>query len=529
MKGTVHTLATTIALGIVSIAGCAGDEAANAEMGSYNDNTGYYPEADLAVAHAEDMNRERYDDVGTNPFVVAAHDPFSTFAADVDTASYDIFRRDITDSRLPDPSSVRLEEFVNYFDYRYPAPTAADPHPFIISLDAAPNFLDDTTTLLRVGIQAEAAPAKKPANLVFLIDVSGSMTDANKLPLVKTVLSKTLDVLDPDDTVSIVTYASDTGVRLPPTPVSDKSTILAKIDGLASGGSTAGASGIQLAYEQAERAFLEGGINHVILCTDGDFNVGPSSTTELVSLIEEKRTTGITLTVLGFGYGNLNDAMMEQVSNAGNGIYAVIASESQAERYVEKRMLSTIYHVAKDMKIQVEFNPDQVEAYRLLGYENRAIADDDFRDDAVDGGEVGAGHRVTALYEIVSAGGEIPSPEGAPTIEDGDPVEGDREIAGEEMVRVKVRYKQPGASDEDEASEVFETLVPDDISASAWSLDEDYQWAVSVAAFAEILKGSPFRGNNDLAAIEDVVSAATWLDGDREEFKHLFETAKRFL
>lgn len=476
-----------------------------------------------------DENNEQYEPVGTNPFVVVAHDPFSTFAADVDTASYDIFRRDVQQGRLPDPDSVRLEEFVNYFRYNYPAPEPGDEHPFSITLAAAPNLFPRETTLLRVGIQAELPPEKKPANLVFLIDVSGSMTSEDKLPLVKTLLTATLDVLDPTDTVSIVTYASDTGVRLAPTPVSNRSRIVEEINALESGGSTAGASGINLAYEQAEAAFIDGGINHVLLCTDGDFNVGPSSDAALVSLIEEKRATGITLTVLGFGYGNLNDSMMEKVSNAGNGIYAVISSEEQAERYVEQRMFSSLYHVAKDMKIQVEFNPDYVYAYRLLGYENRAIADDDFRDDSVDAGEVGAGHRVTALYELVPTGGSVPEPAGAPAVEDGDAVDGEREIAAADMVLVKVRYKEPGADESAEAFEVSSRLAPDAVVSETDAMDEDLEWAVAVAAFAEILKESPYADPGSLLLIQDIVASETWLDSDREEFKTLFETTTSLL
>jgi Ca-activated chloride channel family protein len=267
---------------------------------------------------------------------------------------------------------------------------------------------------------------------------------------------------------------------------------------------------------------MAGGINHVILCTDGDFNVGPSSDDELVALIEEKRQTGITLTVLGFGSGNLNDSMMEKVSNAGNGIYAVISSESHADRFVEDRMLATIEHVAKDMKIQVEFNPEVVTAYRLLGYENRAIADDDFRDDSVDAGEVGSGHRVTALYELILNGGEVPDIEGAPAVEDGEAVSGEREIAPEDMVLVKVRYKDVGASEQDPAREVTATMTPKEITSSLEGAEENFQWAAAVATLAEILKESPYAEQSALTEIEGIVAAKEWLDADRAEFKELF-------
>ncbi|MBN1654545.1 MAG: VWA domain-containing protein [Deltaproteobacteria bacterium] len=471
---------------------------------------------------------DKYEEVGTNPFVLTAYDPFSTFAADVDSASYDLFRRDVTDGFLPRPASVRLEEYVNYFTYDYPAPSQEDEHPFSISLAAAPSLFNSQTRLLRVGIQAVKPPPseKKPANVVFLIDVSGSMSSSDKLPLVQSLLTQTLEVLGPDDTVAIVTYASGTGVRLTPTPVSEKTAIAAAINGLSAGGSTAGASGIALAYEQAEQGFIEGGINHVVLCTDGDFNVGPSSDQALVDLIEQKRQTGITLTVVGFGSGNLNDSMMEKVTNAGNGIYAVISSQEQAERYAAERMLNTMIQIAKDMKIQVEFNPETVYAYRLLGYENRAIADEDFRNDVIDAGEVGAGHRVTALYELVMVGDEIPDIEGAPEPQDGEPVEGEREISAENMVLVKVRYKEVDATQEDPAFEVSSSLQPEQIADDYSNADMDFQWAIAIASFAEILKHSPYADRGRLDEIEEIVTEQTLRDVDREEFVELFAIAK---
>jgi Ca-activated chloride channel family protein len=475
-----------------------------------------------------DNQGDKYEYLGTNPFIVTAHDPFSTFAADVDTASYDIFRRDVNNGYLPTKESVRLEDYVNYFTYNYPAPAPEAEHPFTISLAAGPDIFGNETSLVRVGIQGKLPPPfeKKPTNLVFLVDVSGSMTSGDKLPLAKHVLTKTLDVLDDGDKVSIVTYASNVGVRLSPTDVSNKGSILSAIDSLSSGGSTAGASGINLAYDQAEEAFIEDGINHIILCTDGDFNVGISGDQALVDLIVEKRKSGITLTVLGFGVGNLNDSMMEKISNAGNGFYAMISSEAQADRYVEDRMLATMVLIAKDMKIQVEFNPDDVYAYRLLGYENRLIDDDDFRDDTVDGGEIGAGHRVTALYEVVLPGGTIPDKPGVPEAVDGEPVEGEREIDGSNMVLVKVRYKDVDAAEADPAYEVRSTITTADIKESHGAANGDFKWAAAVAAFAEILKESPYANVDGLSTIEDIVTEKNWLDSDRAEFVTLFNKAK---
>jgi Ca-activated chloride channel family protein len=345
---------------------------------------------------------------------------------------------------------------------------------------------------------------------------------------VQRVLRKTLEVLAPTDTVAITTYAGGAGLALPPTPVSSNEEIITVIDGLVAGGSTAGAAGIHLAYEQAEAAYIKGGINHVMLCTDGAFNVGTSTTEELKALIEEKRQTGITLTALGFGYSS-NDAMMEEISNAGNGVYGVISSAEQADDYVENRMLANIYYVAKDMKIQVEFNPEKVLAYRLLGYENRAIADQDFRDDKVDAGEVGTGHRVTALYEVILNGGSVPRLPGAPETEDGPPSEEPREISAEDMVLVKVRYKEVDATADDPATEVSATLTEGEIMASLGNMDDDFQWAAAVASLAEILKKSAFVDLLALQDIESIISAKAGTDPDRTEFVTLFGQAKALL
>jgi Ca-activated chloride channel family protein len=462
---------------------------------------------------------------GTNPFVLTAHDPFSTFAADVDTASYDVFRMYALQGTLPPASGVRLEEYVNYFSYNYPAPAADGPHPFYISLAAAQQVFDRPTTLLRVGIQATNPPpyAKKPANLVFLLDVSGSMDDPVKLPLIKTMMVQALDVLDPTDTVAVVTYSTTATVMLTPTPVSSRQTIVNVINSLAAGGSTAGADGIGLAYQQATNGFIPGGINHIVMCTDGDFNVGPSSTADLLALIKQKRQTGVTLTLLGFGSGNLNDSMMEAVADAGNGIYSVITDADHAQQYVRNKLLATIVHVAKDMKIQVEFNPDLVYAYRLLGYEDRDIADANFRNDLIDAGEVGAGHRVTALFEMVLTGGTIPSRTGAPAPDDGPPSTLPREIATTDLALVKVRYKTIDAADTDPALEVSTTLPA--TAPQAWLdvADQDLRWATAVAALAEILKGSPYADKTFVPAIRSVCAAQATRDADRQEFDTLLE------
>ena len=288
-------------------------------------------------------------------------------------------------------------------------------------------------------------------------------------------------------------------------------------------------AGITLAYKQAQAGFIEGGINHVILCSDGDFNVGTSSTDALVDLIVEKRKTGITLTVVGFGTGNLNDEMMEWVSNAGNGVYAVISDEDQAVLYAQERMLSTITLIAQDVKIQVELNPDHVAAYRLLGYENRALEDDLFRDDKVDAGEVGAGHTVTALYELALTEAGIPKPEGAPAVEDGDPYDGERTVAPEDLCVVRVRYKAVGASEEDAAMEVSATLGADAASGALSDAGPDFRWAAAIAAFAEILKESPHASRGNLGAIKDLLDGAAGEAPDRQELLTLFTKAEKLL
>jgi Ca-activated chloride channel family protein len=527
--GGAHAVPGTGTGGVAATGGAmaaGGRMAAGGSMATGGSATGGTPTFDEGSGGTAAQPDPATQSTASNPFVIVEHDPLSTFAADVDTASYDMFVQYMNSGALPPASSVRLEEYVNYFDYDYPAPEADSEVPFSISLAAAPTIMDRDTTLLRVGIQGRLPPEeeKKPTNLVFLVDVSGSMQTATKLPLVQYTLLETLDVLDPSDTVSIVTYASDTRVRLEPTPVSDRTLIEQEITALSAGGSTAGAAGLELAYQQAEAGFIEGGINHIVLCTDGDFNVGVSSTEGLLALIKEKRESGITLTALGFGINN--DSMMEAVSNAGNGIYGVIADEDHATSYVHERMLSTLVHIAKDVKLQVEFNPDDVYAYRLLGYVDRAIADTDFRNDVVDAGEIGAGHRVTALYELVLVGHDIPSATGAPTLDDGEAYDGEVEVDPDDLVLVKVRYKDVDAEANDPAYEVAEGLAPSEVAESYANLDTDFQWAIAVASFAEIVGHSPYADRDNLGVIQSIVERPVYEDdADRAEFATLVTQA----
>jgi Ca-activated chloride channel family protein len=518
-----HSLVLAALLGLSACGGSSGDVSSGG-----NSSSGGAPIPPVSPPPDDGWPDEpgggdSYEYVGTNPFVMTVHDPLSTFGVDVDTASYDIFRRDAVVLRLPDPNSVRVEEYINFFRYQYPAPTVGETeHPFHIDLAAAPNVLERDTHILRVGLQAAevAAEDKKPANLVFLIDRSGSMGGSDRLPLVKLMLIETLELLEPTDMVTIVTYASGAEVTLEPTQVAEKDLIVSTINSLVASGATAGGAGIQLAYGQAEAVYIEGGLNHVILCTDGDFNVGATGD-ELISLIEEKRETGITFTALGFGSGNLNDAMLEATSNAGNGVYGVIASEQQARQYVEERMLSNLQYVAKDVKVQVEFNPDLVSSYRLIGYENRDIDDDDFDDDKVDAGEIGAGHQVTALYEMVLAGSALPDTQGAPEVDDGDPYAGPVEVDIGELVLVKVRYKPMDAAAEDPAIEVRASL--DSVAGDLVAADEDLRWAIALAAFAELVKGSPFADDTQLDQINGIFAEQQSLDAAREEFYDLVQ------
>ena len=468
---------------------------------------------------------------GTNPFVMTTHDPFSTFAADVDTASYDIFRRDVKLGGLPRPESVRLEEYVNFFKYEYAAPSPTDKAPFKVSVAAAGQVFDRQTVLLRVGIQGKLPSPyeKRPANLVFLVDVSGSMASPDKLPLVQKVLSQTLSVLDPADKVSIVTYSQEAKVRVPPTAVAQRAVFDPVIAGLQAAGSTAGAAALELAYQQAASGFINEGINHVLMLTDGDFNVGLSSTKDMVAMIREKRKTGVTLTVLGFGVGNLNDDLMESVSNAGNGIYGHINDEAAASKYVSQKMLSTLEHIAKDVKIQVEFNPEAVAAYRLLGYENRAIADMDFRNDGIDAGEIGAGHRVTALYELVPRGGQVPTRMNAPAAVDGQPSTLPKEVDVNDLVMVKVRWKTVFANEATPAEELTASLPRAAVSTALSAADLDLQWAAAVAGFAEVLKNSPYADGVQLAVVDQIVKAQAARDEDRRDFADLFARAVKLM
>jgi len=465
---------------------------------------------------APPFNTEAYDAIRDNPFLAVPQNPLSTFAIDVDTASFSNVRRYLESGSRPPRDAVRIEELVNYFSYEYAAPAAEDPRPFAVHFEAAAAPWAPDHRLVRIGIKGrEVAPAERPpANLVFLLDVSGSMMAANKLPLVQRSLRLLVEQLAPTDHVAIVVYAGASGLVLPRTPASEREKILAAIDRLEAGGSTNGGAGIQLAYDVAAEHFLPGGINRVILATDGDFNVGVTNRGDLDRLIRTQAARGVFLTVLGFGYGNIKDATLEQLADRGNGVYAYVDTLQEARRILVEQGTSTLLTIAKDVKIQVEFNPARVQAYRLIGYENRLLRDEDFNNDLVDAGEIGAGHTVTALYEIV--------PAGAPWRAEAtvDPLRyqpaaaspGDTIAAAhaDEWLTVKIRHKAP----EGETSELA-TYVLRDAGGAFDAASADFRFAAAVAGFGMMLRDSPYKGTARWADIVAWADAAILAHGSR--------------
>ncbi|MGN8115516.1 vWA domain-containing protein [Labrys sp. 22185] len=491
-------------------------------IGGYSAENRYEASDAFGPRASQEIGRDKFSNAPQNAFMAVSQDPVSTFSLDVDTASYSYVRAALNQNLLPRPEAVRVEEMINYFPYDYAAPASAE-EPFSTAATMMPNPWQPGHKLLRIGIkgyslQAQERPA---ANLVFLIDTSGSMNEASKLPLLVKSLGMLVDTLRPEDKVSIVTYAGSAGVVLPPTKASDKASILSALDRLQAGGSTAGGEGIRLAYQQAEANFDPKAVNRVLLATDGDFNVGITEPGELRGFVERERGKGIFLSVLGFGMGNLNDQMMQELAQNGNGVAAYIDTLNEARKVLVEEATSSLFPIAKDVKIQVEFNPTAVSDYRLIGYETRMLKTEDFNNDKVDAGDVGSGASVTAIYDVVPAGATRP-------------VDGSRYQAAQpvlpsdkadEYAFVKIRYKLP----ESETSRLITTPVTH--AGEAVTLAQapsDARFAVAVAGFGEWLRGGKYAGT---LKPNDIIALAAGAKGDdpygyRAEFVNLVRAAK---
>lgn len=465
-------------------------------------------------------SHESYRKITENSWQSALKDPTSTFSANVDATSYANIRRMLNANQLPSPDAVRIEEMINYFSYDYAHPTGDTP--VAVSAETGVCPWSESDRLIRIGLRSKDLPtAALPAsNLVFLIDVSGSMDMPNKLPLLKSAFKLLVEQLRPVDRVAIVVYAGAAGVVLPSTSAHDKSQIFAALEQLESGGSTAGAEGINLAYKLAQENFAPGGNNRVILATDGDFNVGPASDADLVRIVEEKRKSGIFLTVLGFGMGNYKDAKIEQLAQNGNGNSAYIDTLLEAKKVLVKEFCSTLFTVAKDVKLQIEFNPAKVDSYRLIGFENRMLSREDFSDDKKDAGEMGVGHSVTAIYQIT------PVKERAPHRDDLRYIETrvrENAVNCGEIAVVKVRCKTPDS----EVSQEFQFPVIDNALRFSENSD-DFRFAVGVAGFGQLLRGSEHKGNLTYPQVTEILRAAKGkdLEGYRAELVRLTELAQ---
>lgn len=486
------------------------------------------PRFALASPHEQDegeasaFNTEAYDFIVDNAFLAATANPLSTFSIDVDTASYANVRRFLTSGQLPPKDAVRIEELVNYFRYDYAQPRGEAP--FSVTTEVARSPWKPEHRLVLIGLQGRSLEEKPlpPRNLVFLLDVSGSMDEPAKLPLLQASLGLLVDQLRPQDRVAIVVYAGASGLVLPPTSGGQKETIRQALDSLRAGGSTAGGAGIQLAYRVAADSFIPGGINRVILATDGDFNVGVTNQGDLVRLIEEQRKTGVFLSVLGFGWGNLKDSTMEKLADSGNGNYSYIDSLAEGRKVLVAEAGATLVTIAKDVKIQVEFNPARVAAYRLIGYENRALRSEDFNNDRKDAGEIGSGHSVTALYEVVPAGVAIDLP-GIDALKYQRPASeaAASDDHGAELMTVKLRYKEPAG----ERSRLLSLAVQDRAQGSS---SANLRFSAAVAEFGMLLRDSEHKGNASYAQVLELAEDGRGEDreGYRAEFLDLVRAAE---
>jgi Ca-activated chloride channel family protein len=479
-------------------------------------------EGGAAAEKKGEFNTEDYDHIVENKFLAATQNPLSTFSIDVDEAAYSNVRRYINNGSMPPAGAVRIEEMINYFDYTYPQPQ--NDEPFSVNTELSECPWSPQHRLVHIGLQGQEIEVQNlpNASIVFLIDVSGSMEDANKLPLVKSSMKLLTDQLRPDDKVAIVVYAGNAGLVLPATSGSNKTAIKEAIDRLEAGGSTAGGEGIQLAYKVARENFIKGGNNRIILATDGDFNIGPSSDDELVSMIEKERQSGIFLSVLGYGMGNYKDNKMQQLADKGNGNHSYIDNINEARKVLVTEFGSTLFTIARDVKIQIEFNPAKVQAYRLIGYENRVMAAEDFNDDKKDAGELGSGHTVTALYEVIPTGvksefiGKVDELKYHPA-------KSTMAISGgDEIITIKLRYKKPDG----DVSKLIVHPVADSHTVLA-NTSENFRFSAAVASFGMLLRNSEFKQHASYQQVVELAKGAKGTDanGYRQEFINLVKSA----
>ena len=501
--------------------GCSGDESATDSQLAMDEYWAEDSSVEESEEEAADFNTEEYDAIIENDFLLTSDEPLSTFSIDVDTASYSNIRRFLNNGSLPPAGAVRIEEMVNYFDYAYEPPD--DDVPFASRVEIATCPWAPDHQLARIALKGRVVEEEERprANLVFLIDASGSMQDANKLPLVKQGLKMLVRQLGEEDFVTIVAYAGQSGIVLPPTSCGDARRITNAIDDIGAGGSTAGAAGIRDAYEAAQRNFDPNGINRIILCTDGDFNVGISDESRLVSLITEKARSGVFLSVFGFGMGNYKDSRLESLADNGNGNYGYIDTRNEAKKVFVEQLMGTLITIAKDVKIQIDFNPTHVQAYRLIGYENRLLANRDFNDDEKDAGEIGAGHTVTAFYELVPPGVEVPMP----VIETSRyqvPGELTEAAQGDELFTVKIRYKEPDG----DTSRLL--TFPAASGSHPGVPSRDFQFATAVALFGQLLREGSYTNDATYETVLELAEGSVGADphGYRSEFLELVEEAQ---
>jgi len=526
----IHVAKTAVILVLsVSLFSCfmAADSDSEGGLGGYYPSPSRPDDNDYDYGEEqEEFDPSNFDSITDNPFRRVRDYPLSTFSIDVDTAGYSITRRYIENNQLPPKSAIRIEELINYFDYDYAPPPSGNEKPFAVHTEVGAAPWKDGHLLARIAIKGKEFPAgeRPPVNLVFLIDVSGSMDAPNRLPLVKSSMRLLVNELKGTDKIAICVYAGAAGTVLEPTSGDNKDKIIAALENLNAGGSTAGGAGIKLAYNLAEQNFIPQAVNRVILCTDGDFNVGITNRGDLVELISERAKTGVYLTVLGFGMDNFQDGTLKQLASKGNGNYGYIDTIEEAKKILVEQLSGTLITIAKDVKIQVEFNPATVGAYRLIGYENRVMRDEEFNDDDADAGDIGAGHTVTAFYELILPGPEADALPTRDPLKYGPPPVSDWEPNYDELMTAKIRYKLPHETE----SELIEFPVAADSVKPAGEETLDFRFAASVASFGMLLRDSPYKGTSSYSSAVALAQDAIGQDkfGYRKNFVEMVKKAK---